>query len=521
MDKNTRSFWTITAQRSDCPALDRDIETDVLVIGGGIAGITCAYCLAKKDIRTVVVEAGNLCGGTTGNTTGKLTIGHGLIYEKLLKKYEDVVARQYAASQNGAIDFVRRTVEEEGIDCQLASNSAYIYASSDEQKEDVLQEYDALTRLGIRAELIDAPGFPPHNCVMVGYPEQAVFHPVRYIEALGRKTLDMKAEIFCHTKAVDIHADEEPTVLCENGCRIRCNHVVMATQYPIFGASRLFFTRLYAKRTYGIAVLPRRDWPDGSYINACDPIRSVRTHIENGNRVLIVAGDGHPTGRGFPDTEEHFDHLVRFADEIAGVKTLLARWSAQDYETPDRIPYIGRISENPNLYLASGFGKWGLSSGTLAGRMIADLIETGKSPYKELYATDRSDFLTSPGKAAAENLGAAGAFLKSKLGRTEGIRDLERGEGRTIVFLGQKAGIYRGDDDDVTVLDITCTHLRTELNFNSAEKTWDCPAHGGRFDTDGKRLEGPPKKPLEILYKGTYSDFTDTAPISGEEAPEI
>ena len=509
MDKNTRSFWTITAPVRACPALGRDIETDVLVIGGGITGITCAYCLARKNIRTAVVEAGDLCGGTTGNTTGKLTIGHGLIYGKILKKYGREAAGQYAESQSAAIDFVRCTVENEGIDCQFAPDCAYIYASSEGEREAVLREYDALARLGIRAELTRHPVFPPKNSVMIGYPDQAVFHPVRYVEALSERALEMKAEIFCHTKAVDLEEDGQTTVICENGGRIRCNHVVMATQYPIFEASRLFFTRLYAKRTYGIAVLPQRDWPDGSYINAGDPVRSVRSHMENGNRVLIVAGDGHPTGRGVSDMEEHFDHLSRFADGIAGIRTLLARWSAQDYETPDQIPYIGRISEKPDLYMAAGFGKWGLSSGTLAGQMIADLIENGRCRYEQLYSISRGDFLTSPGKATAEILGAAGAFVKSKLEKTEDLKDLQRGEGRTIVFRGKKAGVYRSDDDEVTVLDITCTHMRTELHFNSAEKTWDCPAHGGRFDTDGKRLEGPPKKPLEILYKGTYSSFTD------------
>jgi Rieske Fe-S protein len=187
-------------------------------------------------------------------------------------------------------------------------------------------------------------------------------------------------------------------------------------------------------------------------------------------------------------------------------------WSAQDYDTPDKLPYIGRISDHSNIYVATGFRKWGLSTGTLSGMMISDLITTGSCKYEELYSRTRADFLTSPAKAISGAFVPVYELIKSKLEDTESLEDLMPGDGRVIRFEGEKAGIFRDFNDDVTILDITCTHMSTELNFNRAEKTWDCPAHGGRYSTEGKLLEGAPKHSLKVLFRGKYQDL-----VVGEE----
>ena len=509
MESQNISYWNKTGEKTSYPALDRDMETDILIIGGGITGITCAYCLALKGLRPVLIEAGELCDGTTGNTTGKVTIQHGIIYSNIERKHGEEAASLYAQSQNSALNFVRETVRRESIDCQLMENTAYVYASKIKDKTSVEEEYEAARRLGIDAELIIKPGFPTGNFGMLGYKNQLVFHSVRYVSALAKAAVSKGTKIYCSTKAIKVEDEDVKTVHCENGITIRARHLVMATQYPIYDGPNLFFARLYAKRSYGVAVRPKRNWPDGSFINTGEPTRSIRAHVENGDRVLIVVGENHPTGRGDEDMESHYQRLITFASEIAGVDEVLAKWSAQDYDTPDQIPYIGRISDNNNIYVASGYGKWGLSNGTLAGNMISDLISTGSCDYEGLYSRTRSDILTSPLKTITEVFTPIGELIKSKLEGTEDLSGLERGEGRVIRFEGQKAGIYRDFDDRVTILDITCTHMKTELNFNSAEKTWDCPAHGGRFNTEGKLLEGPPKHNLELLYQGKFSDLID------------
>jgi Rieske Fe-S protein len=203
----------------------------------------------------------------------------------------------------------------------------------------------------------------------------------------------------------------------------------------------------------------------------------------------------------------HYENLIKFADQIAGVKEVIAKWSAQDYDTPDELPYIGRISDNSNIYVAAGFRKWGLSNGTLSGMLIADLIATGNCQYESLYSKTRADIASSFGKAFVGAVNPVIELIKSKVEETQQIEGLQPGEGRGVRFRGERAGIYRDNDDNVTILDITCTHMGTELNFNSAEKTWDCPAHGGRYNIDGMLLEGAPKDSLKVLFKGKYKDL--------------
>lgn len=406
-----------------------------------------------------------------------------------------------------ALDFVKSTVSTESIACNLQENTAYLYASDENDAGKIEKEYEAAKSVGIEAELLRNPDFPVENFAMTGYKNQAVFHPVRYVESLASAAAAKGAVIYGNTKAIEVVNGDIVTVRCEDGITVKAKHIVQATQYPIYDGPNLFFARLYPKRTYGIAALTKRDWPEGSYITVGKPTRSFRTHIEDGRRILIAVGDGHDTGRGNDDKSDHFEHLMQFADKLAGVREVLAMWSAQDYESPDLLPYIGRISDHSNIYVAAGFRKWGLTNGTLAGLLLAELITTGKCRNETLYSRTRPDLMTSPGKTIYGAVAPVVELIKSKVEETGVAVGLKPGEGRVIHFRGERAGIYRDSNDEVTILDISCTHMGTALNFNSAEKTWDCPAHGGRYSTDGKLLEGPPKDPLKVLFRGKYDDL--------------
>lgn len=507
LENSTASYWNMTTERTAYPRLERSLETDVLIVGGGITGISCAYCLTQKGINPVVIEAGSICEGTTGNTTGKVTIQHDIIYSKIAEKHGGRFSKMYCDSQTEAVNFVRQAVKKESIDCQFKDNTAYVYASMEGDLEIIRKEYEAAKSLGIDCEFVNNSDFPLQNYGMLGFKNQAVFHSVRYIDSLARIAASRGAQIYCNTKAYKVLNDDVITVCCDSDIVIKARHLVMATQYPIYDGPNLFYTRLFPKRTYGIAIKAKRNWPGDSYINVSGRTRSIRTHIENGEPVLIVVGEGHTTGRSDINMDQHLKNLIDFADSIAGVDKVLAKWSAQDYDTPDQIPYIGRISDTSNIYVASGFRKWGLSNGTLAGIMISELIKNKNCRYEELYSRKRADYSSSLGKTITEVGLSVYELIKSKLEKTENIHNLKQGEGRVISFEGKKVGIYRDYDDSVIILDISCSHMSTSLNFNSAEKTWDCPAHGGRFGVDGRLLEGPPKNPLKVLYRGMYSEF--------------
>lgn len=513
MNTNTVSYWNQTGVKPHYPRLDRSIETDILIIGGGITGVTCAYCLALEGAHPVLLEAGGICDGTTGNTTGKVTVQHHIIYSKIYRKYGLEAAEHYFRAQDSALRFVREVTSRESIGCQLSENTAYVFGVNDEEWNTLEKEYEIAKKIGIDAALVREASFPPGCRGLLGYRNQLVFHAVRYVSALAEAAVKKGATIYCGTKAVKLENHDIKTVHLVNGSTIKAKHVVMATQYPFYDGPNLFYARLYAKRDYGIAVKPKRTWPEGSYINVGNPVRSIRTHVEDGKRILIIAGDSHDTGRINPNENpdepmsQHFENLLQYAEQVAGVDEVLGMWSAQDYDTPDELPYIGRISDGSNIYVATGYRKWGLSNGTLAGNMIAELIQKGSCQYEALFSRTRADFLSSPGKAIVGAVNPVIELIKSKFEGTEPVSDLKPGEGRVIRFKGEKAGIYRSENDDVTILDITCTHMGTELNFNDAEKTWDCPAHGGRFNTDGKLLEGPPKDSLKVLFQGKYQDL--------------
>ena len=502
-----KSFWNKTTERPVYPRLKKSIEVDTLIIGSGITGVTTAYCLAQQGAKPVLIEAGGLCDGTTGNTTGKVTIQHDIIYSNIFDKYGTRFAKEYALSQTSGLDFVRQVVKKESINCQLANSTSYIYASSEKDVDSLQREYKVAMELGIDAEMVTQSTFPEKNFGMLGFKNQAVFHPVRYVNELARAAVSHGAEIYCDTKAFHVEDGDIKTITCENDVVIKAKHLVMATQYPIYDGPNIFFSRLYAKRDYGIAVEAKNDWPNGSYINTDKAGRSVRTHIENEKKILIVVGEDHSTGREEEKMSTRFQNLIRFADQIAGVNKVLAQWSAQDYETPDQIPYIGRISDHSNIFVATGYCKWGLTKGSFAGNMISELIMDGKCNYEDLYSRTRPDISKSLGKTVVEVFNSTSEVIKSKFEGSQECRDLGLGEGRIINFKNQKAGIYRDFDDSVTIMDISCSHMSTHLNFNPAEKSWDCPAHGGRYGANGKLLEGPPKHPMKILYQGQFSDL--------------
>lgn len=510
MESRTESYWEKTQNRSPYPALEADARADALIVGGGISGVSCAYHLARAGVSVLLAEAGALGCGTTGRSTGKVSALHGGFYGEVCKSQGKTRAGQVARTQREAVDFVRQFALGCDQDCGFAESDAYLFGRTEKERQVVEDEAEALQKIGLDAKFLFRPDFPPQNICSTVMFAQVVIHPLHYLQALAAAAAGQGALLYEHTKVVHIQQGKEMRAVCENGARITARHLIVATQYPFFGP---YFTRLYPRRSYGIAVEPQSDWPAGSYISAGEPTRSIRTVMENGKKILIVMGDGHITGRDGEesDNERHFAALGEYAQQLAGPFSLRASWSAQDYQTPDEIPYIGPNKPQSNLYVATGFDKWGLSGGTLAGIVMTDWITTGKSARGEPYNPAR---LHPAGiiSMAEELSGQVGAMVHSKLKKPGRAEDLKPGEGGVVEFEGKKAGAYRSPDGMLTVLDITCTHLGCTLTWNEAEKSWDCPCHGGRFSAEGKRLEGPPPKSLRIYCQRGMEASDRTSP---------
>ena len=325
---------------------------------------------------------------------------------------------------------------------------------------------------------------------------QAQFHPLQYLNHLVNDLVNQGVSIFEQSTALRMDNGDPATIYMKNDVQVKAKYVVSASHFP-FHDGKGFFSRLFPQRSYAIAVQPEKPFPGGMYINVGKPKRYFRAVHINGKEMVLVIGDGHKTGQGNREIE-HYEALQQTAIDLFSTNHIPYRWSAQDFDTPDQIPYIGKISkDHPNVFVATGFKKWGMTHGTLAGLIISDLIQGKENRFEELYSPSRSMLNTGINKVVKENVNVATQLIQGKLKRPlKEIKDLQKGEGSTVTVNGQKAGAYKSESGKLFIVDTTCTHMGCEVNWNSGDKTWDCPCHGSRFSYLGEIIEGPAEKPL-------------------------
>lgn len=485
----TEPVWLSTTPRTSYPPLDGDATVDVAVVGGGITGLTAATKLSEEGARVAVVESGRIVEGVTGRTTAKLTAQHGLIYDRLRSEFGDTLARRYADANQEAIDAVGDRVEQYGIDCHFERTEAYTYTESTDKRREVAAEVDAAQTLGLPASYVDDTPLPFDVEAAVRLDDQARFHPRKYLLALAEAVVDAGNEIFERTKATDVETGDRNRVVTDRGT-VTADAVLVATHFPLLDR-RLFFSRLYPHRSYVVTVRADDAPTEGMYYRAEEPGRSVRTRVAGRDDLLIVSGEGHRTGHG--NGSERYARLRRYAREQFDVEEIPYRWSTQDYSTPDRIPFVGRAGPTTSgVYVGTGFGGWGMSNGTAAGELLADLALGRSNPFRTLYGPTR--FSGSGVKTAVrENAHVATEYVK---GWANGLRGSDagtpvRGEARVVRRNGKPYGLYRDEDGELHVVSAICTHMDCVVNWNDAETSWDCPCHGSRFDVDGSVLDGP------------------------------
>ena len=495
-----QSYWIASTKETQYPALNEDIQVDVAIVGGGMAGITTAYLLKKEGLRVAVLEADRILQGTTGYTTAKLTSQHTLIYDKIKTQMGEELARQYAEANETAIKFVAQLIEDNHIDCDFSWQPAYVFTQSDQYIEKIAKETETASKLGIKASYLEATPLPFSVKAAMRFDGQAQFHPRKYLLALAEEVHGGGSSIYEYTRVVDLQGDGPYTVITHQGKKITAPRVVTASHYPCFDIKGLYFSRIIQERSYILGSKIKEKFPGGMYINAEQPTRSLRfTPYEDGELVLI-AGEHHKTGQS-KDTMVHYENLRQFAQEIYTLEDIPYRWSTQDCSTLDGVPYTGHLtSGTPNLYVATGFEKWGMTNSTASAMIIRDLIVKGDSPWAPVYNPSRFTPLASAKNFIIENLDVAQEFIAGKLLPVPDHVEISVGEGKVIELEGQRVGAYRDGEGNLHLVDTTCTHLGCELQWNSAEKSWDCPCHGSRFTIDGDIIEGPTTKPLKT-YK--------------------
>lgn len=487
----TESYWLASTGTTNHPALEQDIKADVAIVGGGMVGITAAYLLKKEGLRVAVIEAGRILQGTTGHTTAKVTSQHGLIYSKIKKYMGEERAKQYADANEAAIGMISDLIKNESIECDFHWEPAYVYTHTDSYIQEIADEASTAASLGIKASFMESIPLPFGVKAAVKFDGQARFHPRKYMLALAKTIEGDGSHIFENSRVVDIDEGNPATVTTKQGKKVTAGNVIIASHFPCYDGMGFYFARMYPERSYVLAVKAGKKFMGGMYITAEDPGRSIRSQDYEGEEILLIGGEHHKTAHG-TNLNKHYENLLEFARTNFDMQELLYRWSTQDYTTLDKVPYVGRLTANkPNIYVATGFKKWGMTNSTAAAMLIKDLIVKGQSPWADVYNPSR--FIPNPSITSFITINAdvAAKLVSGKLKPVPYNIELEKGEAKVVELEGQKMGVFKDDAGKLHMVDTTCTHLGCELKWNDAERTWDCPCHGSRFTYEGAIVEGP------------------------------
>jgi glycine/D-amino acid oxidase-like deaminating enzyme/nitrite reductase/ring-hydroxylating ferredoxin subunit len=488
------SLWLDTTPETNFPTLQNGLTVDVAIIGGGLAGLTAATLLKAEGKTVAVLEAGRIVQGVSGYTTAKVTSQHNLIYDDLTRHFGEEKARAYAEANQAAIEQIANLVQDKQIDCDFTRTEAYTYTEADDEADHIRAEAEAALKLGLPATFTDKTPLPFAVKAAVRFDNQAQFHPRKYSLALAQDIPGAGSYIFEDTRVVKVEEGEPCAVTTEQGT-IAVRSVIVASHFP-FNDKMLYAFRLHSHRSYVVAVRVKEPVPRGMFIST-EPSYSVRSYPSSGSDLLLVGGEGHKTGQG-DDTVARYQRLEQWARQRFAVQSVEYRWSTQDNRTIDGVPYIGRYGPNSrHLYVATGFGGWGMTNSTVAGILLRDLILERENSWSEVFDPNRANLTGVP-----DLIGQAGDIVKHFVGdrMTDETPDsIAPGEGKIVNSEHGGVAMYKAEDGTVSTLSPACTHMGCFVQWNPAEKSWDCPCHGSRFAADGKVLHGPAIKDLEEM----------------------
>lgn len=430
------SIWSEKTGFKRHKALKGDAKTDVLIIGGGIAGILCAYMLDKEGVDYILAEANEICSGITKNTTAKITAQHSLIYNKIEKEFSTEYASLYYKANENALNNYRTLCAE--IDCDFEEKDNYVYSTENDNK--LKKEIETLHRINANAQYCDSVSIPVDITGAIKFPNQAQFNPLKFLSAISENL-----NIYEHTKIRELVGS---TAVTDSG-RIFAKRIVVATHFPFINKHGAYYLKMYQHRTYAIA-LEDEDDINGMYVDENKKGLSFRNY----NNFLIIGGGSHRTGKN----GGNWDELINFAKMNYPGSKITYKWATQDCMTLDGIPYVGRYSKNTNnLYVITGFNKWGMTNSMAGAELIRDLIIGRHNEFEDLYSPSRT--LLRP-QLAVNGFEAVINLVNPKPKR--------------------------------------CPHLGCALRWNKEEQTWDCPCHGSRFEKNGDLIDNPATSGIKI-----------------------
>jgi glycine/D-amino acid oxidase-like deaminating enzyme/nitrite reductase/ring-hydroxylating ferredoxin subunit len=500
--KSENSLWLATTPEPIYPALsdNEKIQVDVAVIGGGIAGISTALFLKKEGLTVALVESDKVAQGVSGYTTGKITSQHLLIYKYLIDNFGFELAKQYGDANQEAIETIVSLIKEYDINCDFLRKNAFTYAENEETLQKIIEEVEAAKSLGLPAYYTEKVSIPIPTKGAICFSDQGQFHPRKYLLELASKIPGEGSFIFENTRALDLK-EGEPCKIITNRGTITAKDVSITTHFPFYDKPGKYYSRMKSGRIYTFAMKLKTKFPDGIFISAEKDIYSFRSQQYNEDELVIAGGQEHLTGM-IVDTMDRYKKLYKYVSRFFDIESIEFCWSSQDNNTIDMVPYIGRYLPNTrHIYIATGFNGWGMTHGTISGIILKDLILGLKNNFIKIY---------DPARFKSSNIPEKKFLIKKekiiKKFEIKEIREpskylssMKNGDGKIIEIDFKKVAIYKDISGRGYFLNPACPHMDCIVRWNNAEKSWDCPCHGSRFNYYGKVLNSPAVEDLKTI----------------------
>ncbi len=553
------SFWLDSIEnKNKFNKLEKDISTDVCIVGAGIFGLTCGYYLTKQGYNIVLLEK-DIASKTTGHTTAKITSQHNLIYKYLIDSLGESMAKKYLYANQDAIENIYQIINDENIDCDFVRQDSYVYTNNLDELEKIKLENKAVNSLGFKSEFVTSTPLPFNVLGALRFPNQAEFNPIKYAYGLakcitsngssaidglvnagsvgsvsvgdgivenspGGASLNLAkgtGEIYTDTLVQNIKKENDEFITSCKDYVVRSKYVILASHYPFIDRLGYYFLKMYQSTSYVIAVDIGDKTFDGMYINSKQPTFSYRFANFSGScgkRLLLVGGADHKTGSKI-DLSNAYSILEYEVRKYYPDCKVLYKWNTEDCITLDKIPYIGEFSHfMPNMYIGTGFNKWGMTSSNVAGNIIVDKILGRENEYENVFKATRlhpiknnvelgnmikettNSFVINKFKVPDADLDVIeDNSVMSGSKKAGNFEEIKNDSGHVLKYNGQTIGIYKDNDGKIFAVNPICTHLGCLLSWNNLDKTWDCPCHGSRFDYKGHQLYNPAIRDLDVI----------------------
>lgn len=494
-----KSIWKYNIRKRALNKLDKNITTDILIIGGGIAGLTTAYYLRNSKYKVTLIDK-DICGhGVSANTTGKLTFMQDLIYNKLSSNFNEEVALKYLNSCKDAVRIVKNIVSRNNIDCNLENVSSYVFTNDINKIENFKKEEEFYNKNNIKYKVVSKL---PNNLevkygIKINY--GCVFHPVKYLMGIRKILLESKVCIYENTRAINLTKKDNYYEVNTDSGIILAKKVIVCTHYPFFVMPGMIPLKSIIEKSYVLSGITKTNKKFIAISNE-NPVYSIRYFTNKDKDYIIYAGNSH-------FISNHFDNEKRYKELINDYKKYIDKdikyyFLNHDIMTPDHLPYIGSVYKNDkSLLIASGFNKWGMTNGTISGKILSDIILNKDNQYIELFSLHRGITKDKVKNLIVYNYLNAKTYILTKLKKEYSFYN----ENIEIKIInGKKVGIYTDKKNVKHMVYLKCPHLKCNLIFNNVDKTWDCPCHGSRFDVDGNILFGPSVYNIKVIEDFNY-----------------